>query len=206
MTLRVTVVLLALTLGALANAQATSVSFDDFDACGGVGLASWDRYRSLGVVFSDNIPIGAVCLEEWFCSIFQGLGGTLDNALALGAFCAPPYSIEAMFVVPGTAIPATTDFVSVLFFDGDVGTILGCIETYDASGALVDSVCLSTPESLGGMIQVSAPGIARVRISTDVDGGWQDNLCFTEPQTAGVPARSKPPVRASWGAVKAMYR
>jgi hypothetical protein len=206
MTLRVSLAFLAITLAVFGNAKATSVSFDDFDAGGGIRLASPDRYRWLGVVFSDSIPIGTVCLEPWFCQIFQNLGGTLPNALALGAYNAPPYSIEASFVVPGTAIPATTDFVSVLFCDSEVGSLLGCVEAYDSSGTLIDSRCLPTPQSMGAVIEVSAPGIARVRISTDVDGGWQDNLWFTEPRTAGVPTSFEPPARASWGAVKALYR
>jgi hypothetical protein len=89
--------------------------------------------------------------------------------------------IDLTFVVPGTMTAGTTDHVAVLFVDLDPGTPLGTIQAFNTVGALIDTQTLVSPASGGAVLQVNAPGIARVHLMTDANGASVDNLEFNPP-------------------------
>jgi hypothetical protein len=109
-------------------------------------------------------------------------------------------SIEAFFVVPGTTTPATTDFVRILAFDSEVGSMLGYLYAYDSSNNLLDTEYRSTPASRGSYLEVEGAGIARIVIGTDSDGAEFDNLSFNTPWG------TIPTEETTWGRIKALCR
>lgn len=164
---------------------AVTIDFDDVTTDYLI-YAPVDQYVSQGIVFDSPMLISNIALvEPGFYSTFINVGGTAPNVLVLSN----PYSreISASFVVPGTLIKATTDFVSMLFCDSEIGSTLGTIDAYDINGVLIDSATLLTPSSRGAVLEVNAPNIASIRFSVDWDGGDLDNLTFNTPVAAPVP-------------------
>ncbi len=160
------------------SAMATTINFDNFPFNSGTSLIPASSYQSVGAVFNRNIPLENVAVAEPAnLAAFTNVGGTTPNALALNNTLGS--QIDLTFVLPGTSTPATTNSVSVLFFDTEVRSTLGTIQAFDANDVLLATQTMTTPASMGATLLVSAPGIARVRFSVDNDGGALDNLVFT---------------------------
>ena len=117
--------------------------------------------------------------------------------------------LELRFVVPGTAIPAVTEFVS--FFLIDAGEIGATVTAFDTTGAV-----LFTNEYHGGgasqeLVSIAAPRIARVIVTLGrgTDTSALDNLSFTSPASGAdlvaspitVPILAAPgtPIPIVWG-------
>lgn len=171
------------------NLRAGTIGFDDFNAGAGTGFAVADRYSAQGIVFSRNIPIENVSVvEPAFYSTFVAAGGTPTNAVALTLASPVGFlSIDSTFVVPGTSTAAVTDLVRIQVFDTEVGSTLGTLLAYNAGNQLIAAATAITPASENGILQVSAPGIARVEFSSDADGADFDNLFFDPPVAGAVP-------------------
>jgi len=159
---------------------AATIGFDDFNTGGGTAFAAANRYVSQGIVFSRTIPVEDVqAVEPAFFPTFLAQGGTPPNAMALTLVSPVGFlSINASFVVPGTATPATTDLVSVRVFDTNVGTTLGTLEAFNSSGVLIATDTATTPPSQAGTLEVAVPDIASAQFSSDSDGADFDNLVF----------------------------
>ena len=160
-----------------AGADLVQVDFDDVTTDSGMTMLGADHYRDSGLVFGQEIGIfdlsgvGGAELSD-----FLALGGTAPNAMVLSG--ATSLSLDAWLVGPGTDASATTDYVSVLFYDVNFGTSLGTLEAYDLEGGLIASVSHTTPFELGRVFEIAAPGIHRIRLSTDHDGAVIDNITF----------------------------
>lgn len=158
------------------------VDFDDVDVMGPYADVPGNRYQSDGIVFEQVIPLEKVQSAEPDWVEFVREGGSVPNAMCLSYGCTlAVLQIEATFVVPGTTIPAVTDFVQVDVFDRDVDTSLGTLQVFDAFGVLIDSRSMTTPESHHAVYGINEPGIARIRLIQDSDGGLFDNLMFGTP-------------------------
>jgi len=181
------------------TAIAATISFDDYTFSGPLGYAAAARYQELGIIFGTGIPVANVPeFEPQNYQYFLNAGGSAPNAMCLAS--ATGLSIAASFVVPGTTTPATTDFVRILAFDSEVGSILGYISAYDTNGDLIDSDVRSTPSAKGAYLEISSPGIASVVIGTDSDGAEFDNLIFN------MPWGTIPTEQTTWGRIKALCR
>ena len=180
--------LVALILVQSTIALAATINFDDYST-GALTFADSDRYQSLGVIFNRDIPIYSVAAVEanWWVQIFEAGGGTLPNVMALSATVDPRLSIDMYFVEPGTTTLATTDNVSFLLADSEVGSIIARCETYDIDGNLIQSVSPTTPASSTYILQFNTPGIARVRFTDVGDGVEIDNINFSTPVATPLP-------------------
>lgn len=187
----------ALVVAALLYAGPQSVSvagvinFDD-QPYGGLTYIASDSYRSSGGVFSRDIPIYSVAAVEanWWVTIFQAGGGTLPNVMALSPAIDSRRTIDMTFVVPGTNTSATTNFVSALLGDSEVGSTIGLFEAFDINGNLIGALSPTTPSSSVSLLQFNTPGIARIRFS-DVDDGFEiDNISFNTPAPIPEPSIS----------------
>jgi len=162
------------------SAMATTINFDNFAFNSGTSLIAASSYQSVGAVFNRSIPLENVGVAEpGNLTAFINAGGTTPNALALNN--ALGSQIDLTFVLPGTSTPATTNGVSILFFDTEVGSTLGTIQAFDANNGLLATQTMITPASKGATLHVSAPAIAWVRFSVDNDGAALDNLVFPTP-------------------------
>lgn len=179
--LRVTSILPVLCAAASAAAADSLVNFDSFAVAGITSLAPADFFASQGVVFAAPIPLTLLGAQEVpFVIAFESLGATAPNALALDINLGQ--SAEAHFRVPGPPEHhAVTTAVSALFGDGQVGSILGTLQAFDAKGNLLAEDSMTTPTEMGGVLTVAAPRIARIRFSVDSDGAVIDNLTFSTP-------------------------
>ena len=165
-----------------ASGLAATINFDDYPT-GTISFADASRYRSVGAIFSRDIPIYSVAAVEagWWVTKFAAGGGSLPNVMALSPAIDSRRSIDLTFVVPGSSAPATTNFVSALVADTEVGTFIGRFEAFDVNGNLLGSTSPTTPTSSVATISFSMPSIARVRF-TDVDDGFEtDNIVFNAP-------------------------
>ena len=172
------------------NACAVIIDFDDFSTGGGgTGFAAADRYRSQGIVFAAGIPIDNVAIiEPAYYPTFLVQGGTSSNAMSLSLQTIGVLSIDAYFVIPNTSTPGVTDLVRIRGFDTGVGSILGTLVAFDINDVLIATQTLITPPSQSAVLEVSVPGIARVRFSTDADGAYFDNLIFNAPTVVPEPS------------------
>ena len=178
-------------------AIAGTVNFDDYVFSSPLSYAAANRYQSLGVVFSREIPVANVFeLEPQNYQYFLNVGGTAPNAMCLSNDTG--LSIEAKFVVPGTTTPATTTHVRILAFDSEIGSMLGYLSAYDVNGDLIDQDAHSTPAARGAFLEISSPGIARVVFGTDGDGAELDNLYFDTPWG------TIPTEQTTWGRIKSL--
>lgn len=172
--------LLAVTLATTALHSTVSADFVDFDDATG-GTVDWlssDHYRGQGLIFSADAP--AVRVADWdpgSWEMFRREGGSGSRALGL-ANAVGRLSMGASFVIPMTSIATTVDFVSIDVFDANIGTILGVLKGYDASGKLIASVSMITPNNGSGTLAISMAGISRIEFSTDADGALFDNMTF----------------------------
>jgi hypothetical protein len=187
--LKATITAAAIAIATSAFGQCTNgVSSIDFDDLGDQGsslrFAPSNHYAGRGVIFSRDIPFSNVCGAGWPCSFWATRGGTTPNFMNLPG---PPAAreIEMRFVVPGTTIPATTDYVAALLGDSNVGTTNGTLEAFDADGSLLAAQSGITPAGQTNRLEIHTNGIARVRLSVDSDGGVVDNIVFTCPTNAG---------------------
>jgi len=181
------------------TAIAGTINFDDYVFTPTVVYAAADRYQALGIIFGGEIPIANVVrLEPQNYQYFLNVGGTGPNAMCLSS--STGISIEASFVVPGTTTPATTDFVRILAFDSEVGSMLGYVLAYDMAGSLIATSYRTTPSTRGGYLEVDGPGIASIVIATDSDGAEFDNLSFNTPWG------TIPTEQTTWGRIKALCR
>lgn len=180
--------LLGASFSPLGIGQSNSIDFDDYPS-GGLTFAAASRYQALGIVFSRDIPIYSVAPVEatWWVNMFRAGGGSLPNVLPLSATVDPRLAIDVYFVVPGTSQPATTDLVSALFADSEVGSTIGRFEAFDADGHLITTQSPITPQSRTSVLQISAPGISRVRFTDVADGVEIDNICFHTPVAIAQP-------------------
>jgi hypothetical protein len=178
-----------LCLATVAWAQQATITLDDVNASTNtVVFAPADHYRSLGAVFTRDFPVYELGrIEPTFRPSWLAAGGTQSNAMPLTTTFDPRLSIDMTFVLPGTLTRATTDYVRALFGDGNLGTSIGTLEAFDLSGTLVASATATTPTTFWLPLEVSAPRIARVRFTVDVDGGAIDNITFNTPTNAAVP-------------------
>jgi hypothetical protein len=165
----------------LANrTQAIVVNFDNYVFAGATSFAPADQFKSQGAIFDRTVPVEAVAIAEAdVVGQFITLGGTLPNALALQT--PNGLEIDMSFVVPGTNTPAVVNSVSSLFWDTQVGSLLGRIEGFGVNGTSLGSVQAATTSTNGGVQTLSAPGIRRVRLSVDSDGANLDNITFPTP-------------------------
>ncbi len=172
--------LLAVTLTTTAlstDANADFIGFDDATD-GTVDWLSADHYRGQGLIFSSNAP--AVHVATWdpgSWEMFRREGGTGSRAIGL-ASAVGRLSMGASFVIPMTSVATTVDFVSIDVFDANIGTILGVLKGYDATGKLLASVSMITPGNASGTLSISMAGISRIEFSSDLDGALFDNLTF----------------------------
>ncbi|MFZ1946843.1 MAG: hypothetical protein WAW06_04800 [bacterium] len=198
--MRVAQVLSVALMVAAAPVLATeTVNFDDYVFSGSLSYAAADRYRSAGIVFGRDIPVENVQLfEPQSYSLFLSWGGTAPNALCMTQ--STGLTMQAWFYLPGTTTPATTSLVRMLVMDTEVGSTLGVLLAYDEGHNLIDSNARLTPSSMGGYLEIDAPGIAEIYFYTDADGATFDNLTFTTP--TGPSATDE----TTWGSVKALYR
>jgi len=176
------VILAVFLVGHITTSLAAYINFDDLPT-GGFTFVDSTRYQSTGVVFSRDIPIYSVAAVEadWWVQKFQAGGGTLPNVMALTSTYDSRLTIDMSFVVPGTTTPATTDFVSALFADSEVGSTIGLLEAFDINGSLIASTSPATPTSSTAILQISTPGIVRVRFTDVLDGVEIDNITFNTP-------------------------
>ena len=164
------------------------IDFDDYPT-GPLSFAPADRYQTLGVIFNRDIPVYSVAVLEpqWWVNKFENGGGSLPNVMGLSRSLDPRLSIDMQFVIPGTYIPATTDYVSVLLADSEVGSTIGLVEAFDINGNLLASLSPTTPQSSTRSIQFNMLGISMIRF-TDVDDGVEiDNINFNTPNTQPSP-------------------
>ena len=178
---RLSLIVVGLLLGSLLGSlcYGAAIDFDDVEVTAGVGWTDWDHYRDIGVLFSHDLCLENVGLgEPGFQPTFELGGGTEPNGLALSYAACGHVIIEATFVIPGTDIPTTADVVTADAFDAQVGTSLGTLEAYDAEDNLIASDTQTTPTCGYGSYQVTGPGIARLKIIQDSDGGLFDNFYF----------------------------
>lgn len=176
-----------------------TVNFDDYTFSGGFSYAAADRYRGVGIVFGRDIPVENVALlEPQNYTLFLSWGGTPPNAMILGQ--STGLTMTALFYVPGTTTPGTTDHVRMLFVDTEVGSQLGVLVAYDQSHDVIATCYRSTPGNQGGYLEVAEPGIAEIYFYSDADGAEVDNLVFTTP--TGPVATDQ----TTWGRLKALYR
>jgi hypothetical protein len=179
------------------GAVAGTVNFDDYTFSSSLAYAAPDRYLSLGIAFNRAIPVANVSkVEPQNYQYFLDAGGSAPNALYLSS--STGLSIEVTFVVPGSMSPATTNYVRILAFDAEIGSILGYLFAYDVNGNLIDQDAHTTPAARSATLEVSTPGIARVIFQTDSDGAQLDNLFFTTPWGT-VPSQ-----QTTWGRIKAL--
>jgi hypothetical protein len=173
-------------LGAAGQLRASTkvINFDDYPS-GSFSLASSNRYESVGVIFNRDIPLWSpeVVAPNWWVQIAAAGGVTLPNVLPLTDHPgAAGHSIEMFFVVPGRAIPATTDFFSCLLDDSEVGSGTGLVEVFDAYGNVLASTNPVTPSTGTVPIEFHLPGIASVRFTdSSYDGMEVDNITFNTP-------------------------
>jgi hypothetical protein len=166
------------------RASTNVINFDDYPS-GSLSFASSNRYESVGVIFNRDIPLWSpeVVAPNWWVQIAIAGGVTLPNVLPLtdnpGA---AGHSIEMFFVVPGTSIPATTDFFSCLLDDSEVGSGTGLVEAFDAGGNLLASTNPATPPSCTVPVEFHTPGIAMIRFTDSSGDGMEvDNITFNSP-------------------------
>jgi hypothetical protein len=160
------------------------VNFDDISVGGsGIAFLARDRYVSEGVLFNRDIPVCSVAaVEPSFLPVFISGGGTPPNSMPLTpAIPGAGLEIEVSFVLPGTTIPGTTDYVRLDGFDSDIGTVIGTLQAYDRNSLLLDQITLPTLASRHGLFEISHVDIASIHISTDADGAHFDNLAFHTP-------------------------
>jgi len=142
-----------------------------------------NQYESLGVLFSTagGAPYAALInLTGQAPSGVNGVGsvsaaGNVDYTLDLDIF----------LVMPGTTIPAVTDFISI---QGDEEPIPGNVvfSAYDMNGNLLASGTL--PDTAGGLYSLSTPGIHEFRLHSTSGTVAYDNLSFDTPSaTSSVP-------------------
>jgi len=156
---------------------AATINFDDVAVPTTSSFPS-NHYVGEGAVFTVNFPVYNVCVAEPVCcSAFNSAGGSRSNAIYLTT-CK-----DIRFVVPGTSVPAVIDSFSARFFDAEIGSTAGTIEAYDQYGQLLDSVTGTTPTTNAVLLQVSSPGIAKVRLCTDGDKAYVDDMWFTTPES-----------------------
>ncbi len=167
--------------GCLVAQNKNIVNFDDVIVKGGGQDFPNNQFVSKGVVFDQPIPLQDVQFlqPDFFENVFLPNGGSPPNALWLNT--ATIFQINADFVIPGTDTPAVTNLIQVRVFDGNVGTSLGTLRAFDVDGQLIDAVSNSTPPSQFDVYEIKAPGIARIELSQDSDGGLFDNLTFSTP-------------------------
>ena len=181
-------------MAALAASGATSAQADlvraTFDSMGGPGeirFVDAEAYRSWGLVFDRDIPVGDVFdLDTSKYSEFLELGGTDPYGMALTEQWGTV--IEGRFVDPVTLAPRTSDVLSMLFYDTNVGTNLGVLEAYDIHGDLISRISHVTPTALGQVFTVNGTGIHSFRISVDSDGSVVDNIQFLSVPAPGAVA------------------
>ncbi len=157
---------------------ATVIDLDDLPLAEAVvRFAPSNHYQAFGAVFSRDIPYSDRAWPSAPASYWPSRGGSVPHFIVLNP-PAPRDSIEIRFVIPGTTIPATTDFVRAQFGDTEDGSNIGLLEAFDSSGALLASRTATTPIEETLVLEVRASGIARVRFSTDTDGNVVDNIAF----------------------------
>lgn len=156
----------------------TVIDFNDITANGLYVSVPADHYQSEGMLFATDFQVNNMNYEAgWWPPIAEGLGASLPNSLDIGD---SNNVADIHFVVPGTSSPATTDRFGALFMNSEVGSLLARIEAFDATGTLLTSVTSNTPASMGAVVEVTAPGISRVRVSSASNGADVDNLYFND--------------------------
>ena len=167
-------------LGLIPWVNAATINFDDFAVTGSTSTAAANRYQGLGVIFAQPITVENVSVAEpGAYPAFLSIGGSGTNALPISG--AAGSSVSLSFVLPNTTTPAFTDSFQALFFDTEAGSSLGTLQAYDANNVLLASATMTTPATLGAVLQVNAPGISRIVLSTDADGADVDNFTFGTP-------------------------
>ena len=158
---------------ALGNtANAGSINFDDLLVDGGFEFIRADHYRNKGIVFDASIPVENLPVPEPnFAPTFSATGGTLPNALSLSPTIGP-LSIDFMFAASGTSTPMVTDFIQVTAWDAEAGFSIATLQAFDVNNQILGTDTAATPAGGGSaFLSISDPGIARVRLSQDADGG-----------------------------------
>jgi hypothetical protein len=144
-----------------------------------------DQLESAGVLFGKaGVSAGVAVARDSFkpssgLNSVVGLdgAGTIPGSGANGAAIG---DVFFSFVIPGTTIPATTDFVS--FTIGDAGGDLDVfqIRSYDTLNALIDVQNVSGAARFP--VTISVAGIHRVEVDFTGQGGYSlDDLSFDTP-------------------------
>lgn len=166
------------------RASTNIINFDDYPS-GELSFASSNRYQNVGAIFSRNIPLWSpeIVAPDWWVRIAIAGGVSMPNVLPLtGDPAAAGHVIDLIFVVPGTTMPATTDYFSCLLDDSEFGSGTGLVEAFDTRGNLLVSTNPVTP--LTGTVQVEfrTPGIASIRFTDSSGDGMEvDNITFNSP-------------------------
>ncbi len=168
-----------------AQADPFNVPFDTAVFDTPTATFSPDAFRQFGMVADASFTLCNVALiQPDAYDQYLAAGGTPPAALLLASMVSQ-FQLELSFVVPDTDIAASTDSVSFLFFDTNVGTMAGWIEAYDVKGKLLGRAEAITPENLLTTLTLSYEGIHRIRIGTDLDGAIIDN--FTTGSLVAIP-------------------
>lgn len=185
----------------------TTINFDELAS----GTVVYDQYRSLGVIFrsvdfnkSDHStsPVfdGVVTSGHWPTSGGISIEPTTDGLFHLSPYEMP--ALELTFVVPGTNIPAVTNYVSINL-DGATndggGTQYVRMYSYNSAGHKVDEKW--THDDIPNILLENGsdshvPSICRVIVNMEqtASSGWDmetyDNVTFNtpvpEPATMGL--------------------
>jgi len=147
-----------------------------------------DALRKFGMVANTSYTLCNVeLIQPDAYEQYLAAGGTPPSALILSSTVGQ-LTLDMRFVVPDTDTAATTNSVSLLFFDTNVGTLAGWVEAYDVFGTLLGRAEAITPASMLTTLTVTAEGIHMVRVGTDSDGAIVDNFVTAALVAVTVPA------------------
>lgn len=175
-------------LSSAASAAPHTVPFDSAIFDSPTASFSPDALRKFGMVANTDYTLCNVeLIQPDAYDQYLAAGGTPPAALILSTTVGQ-LTLDMRFVVPDTDLAATTNSVSLLFFDTNVGTMAGWVEAYDVFGTLLGRAEAMTPASMLTTLTVSAEGIHMIRVGTDGDGAIVDNFVTSTLVAVAVPA------------------
>jgi hypothetical protein len=153
-----------LLLGSMMARPAGAIQTLNFDSLV-PGVAVTDQFADAGVLFEGAVAYGFS---------FPGSSGSISicgTPAVSGALCGPPDVILTFVDPTDPAVPATTDYVSLLF--GDVALTTNFLEAFDLVGTSLGVVNVPTPPTVQ-FISFAHPGIHRVVLHLSNEAVFDD--------------------------------
>ena len=161
------------------------ITFEEVPA----GTALTDQYRAQGVLF--NSTGGNLQVTNANPSQFIPVSGTRQSMATPTRTLARPVR-SATFVLQGTDVPASTDFVSLYVINAD--SVPATVQAFDPAGNLIFDLQCNEGAGTQTRVVIEASAIAKVVVTlgSGADPSAIDNLSFNTPVTLNHPPRPDP--------------